>query len=560
MSKLLKALTEFSSPNSSPAVELGQADARALATEWTRWFGAELAVADGDTGELLYRPDEQPYHDWDILGQLARATGERGKPEILAEEEPLAVLAIPITRGGRRLTAVGVFATVDAATMPASDSRWETAARLLGVSQEQARHWAASRMATSVDSLLRLAELLQAHESAERRAASMERESARLAEEVAARYEEISLLYRLTQNLRLSSSDEELGRMALISLSEVMTAQSLILQLVPLPESATASFAHRTSPVLLTHGSRVIDNEQFSQLLTFLKLDGSSRPFVANGNVTGGEDWPLRNVRNVVIVPLSDGQNVFGWLAALNHRGNDEFGTDEGQLLGSVATILGIHSGNAELYRQQAELLAGVIRALTSAIDAKDPYTCGHSDRVSRVAVRLGQQLGCDDEFLNRLYLSGLLHDVGKIGIDETVLRKPGRLTPAEYEHIKTHPDIGYNILKDVKKLTHLLPGVRHHHESWDGRGYPDGLAGEEIPLMARIIAVADSFDAMGSDRPYRKGMPDDKLDAIMQEGAGKQWDAKIVEAFFQVRSEVRQIAEKHVEGFDPSVPVWAQT
>lgn len=560
MSKLLQALTEFPALNSTQAVELGQADARALAAEWTRWFGVELAVADGETGELLHQPDAQPYHDWDTLGQLARAAGERGNPEVLAEEEPLAVLAIPVTRSGRRLTAVGVFATVDAATMPASDSRWETAARLLGSSQEQARHWAASCTATSVDSLLRLAELLQAHESAERRAQNMERETSRLAEEVAARYEEISLLYRLTQNLRLSSSDEELGRMALISLSEVMSAQSLVLQLVPLPESASASFAHRTSPVLLTHGSRVVDNEQFSQLLAFLKLDGSSRPFVANSSVTSGEDWPLRNVRSVVIVPLGDGQNVFGWLAALNHRGNDEFGTDEGQLLGSVATILGIHSGNAELYRQQAELLAGVIRALTSAIDAKDPYTCGHSDRVSRVAVRLGQQLGCDDEFLNRLYLSGLLHDVGKIGIDETVLRKPGRLTPAEYEHIKTHPDIGYNILKDVKKLTHLLPGVRHHHESWDGRGYPDGLAGEDIPLMARIIAVADSFDAMGSDRPYRKGMPDDKLDAIMQEGAGKQWDAKIVEAFFQVRSEVRQIAEKHVEGFDPSVPVWAQT
>lgn len=560
MSQLLNAPTENLAADPALDADSRVEAARALAAEWSRWFGCQPAVVDCDSGELAYRPMDQPYHDWDLLCQLARAAGEQGNPEILAEEEPLVVLAVPTLRGPRRLTAVVVCTTVETAVLPSTDVRWETAARLLGVSQEAARQWSAGRTATSVETLLRLAELLQAHDAAERRGDGLERECSRLAEEVAARYEEISLLYRLTQNLRLSSSDEELGRMALISLAEVLPAHSLVLQLVPLPESASASFAHRTTPVLLTHGSRIVDNEQFSQLLLHLKLDGASRPFVANGNVTAAAEWPLRNVKNVVIVPLSDGQNVFGWLAAINHRGDDEFGTDEGQLLGSVATILGIHSSNAELYRQQAELVAGVIRALTSAIDAKDPYTCGHSDRVSRVSVRLGQQLGCDDEFLNRLYLSGLLHDVGKIGIDEAVLRKPGRLTPAEYEHIKTHPDIGYNILKDVKKLAHLLPGVRHHHESWDGRGYPDGLAGEDIPLMARIIAVADSFDAMGSDRPYRKGMADEKLDAILHEGAGKQWDAKVVEAFFQVRDEVRQIAEKHPEGFDPSVPLWAQS
>lgn len=560
MSRLLNAPAESSASFVKHDVGVSHGAARAIAEQWKRWFGCELTVVDCETGELLYVPQDQPHHDWETLAQLARAAGQRGNPEILQEEEPVAVLCVPAAYGQQRLAAVGVFLTVDPVHLTATDERWSSAARLLGVSQEAARQWAAGSTPIHIDTLLRLGELAQANAVNQRRADNLQCESSRLAEEVAARYEEISLLYRLTQNLRLSSSDEELGRMALISLAEVLPAHSLVLQLVPLPESASASFAHRTTPVLLTHGMRVVDNDQFSQLIACLKLDGTSKPFVANGNVTRADNWPLRNVRNLVVVPLYDGQNVFGWLAALNHRGDDEFGTDEGQLLGSVATILGIHSGNAELYRQQAELLAGVIRALTSAIDAKDPYTCGHSDRVSRVAVRLGQQLGCDDEFLNTLYLSGLLHDVGKIGIDETVLRKPGRLTPAEYEHIKTHPDIGYNILKDVKKLAHLLPGVRHHHESWDGRGYPDGLAGDEIPLMARIIAVADSFDAMGSDRPYRKGMPDEKLDCILREGAGKQWDAKIVDAFFQVRDEVRQIAEKHPEGFDPTVPLWAQS
>ena len=143
---------------------------------------------------------------------------------------------------------------------------------------------------------------------------------------------------------------------------------------------------------------------------------------------------------------------------------------------------------------------------------------------------------------MENIYLSGLLHDIGKIGIDDQVLRKPGRLTESEYEHIKMHAEIGYRILKDLKQLDQVLPVVRHHHEAWNGTGYPFGLQGEEIPLVARIVAVADAFDAMSSDRPYRKGMADDKLDEIFRSGAGRQWDADIVDAFFAVRDEIRQI------------------
>jgi HD-GYP domain-containing protein (c-di-GMP phosphodiesterase class II) len=137
---------------------------------------------------------------------------------------------------------------------------------------------------------------------------------------------------------------------------------------------------------------------------------------------------------------------------------------------------------------------------------------------------------------------------VGKIGIDDNVLRKPGKLTDAEFEHIKTHTVIGHRILSDIKQLDEVLPVVLHHHEQWNGRGYPHGLAAKEIPLLARIVAVADSFDAMGSDRPYRAGMPDDKLDAIMREGAGQQWDADVVAAFFRARDDIRGIAREKVK------------
>jgi HD-GYP domain-containing protein (c-di-GMP phosphodiesterase class II) len=159
------------------------------------------------------------------------------------------------------------------------------------------------------------------------------------------------------------------------------------------------------------------------------------------------------------------------------------------------------------------------------------------------VSVRLARELGLSEKEIETIHLSGLLHDVGKIGVEDHVLRKPGKLTPEEFEHIKTHSRIGYNILKDLKQLCRVVPAVLHHHEAWDGSGYPEGLAGEDIPYLARIVAVADAFDAMSSDRPYRRGMPDEKLDTVLREGAGVQWDARVVEAFFRARDDVRDIA-----------------
>ena len=187
--------------------------------------------------------------------------------------------------------------------------------------------------------------------------------------------------------------------------------------------------------------------------------------------------------------------------------------------------------------------------APTSAVDAKDQYTRGHSDRVARIAVRLAQELGCDIQTRKTLYLAGLLHDIGKIGIDGKVLGKAGPLSPAEYEHIKQHAEIGHRILYDLPKLHDVLQVVRHHHESWDGGGYPDGLDGERIPLAARIVAVADAFDAMSSDRPYRKAMSDHQVDRILGDGAGRQWDPRVIDAYFRCRGEYPRQDSRHVVG-----------
>ena len=261
--------------------------------------------------------------------------------------------------------------------------------------------------------------------------------------------------------------------------------------------------------------------------------------------MTRQESWPFPAIHQLVLVPLADGDNVFGWIAAVNHVEGGEFGTVEANLMSSVGTILGIHGSNIELYRQQTEMFAGIVRALASAIDAKDEYTRGHSNRVARVSVRLAKELGHDDKMVGRIYLAGLLHDIGKIGIDDSVLRKPSKLTDEEYEHIKGHVAIGHRILVDLKKMEDVLPVVLYHHESWDGSGYPDQLPSHEIPRAARIVAVADAFDAMSSDRPSRKGMPDDKIDSIFREGAGKQWDPDVVAAFFRARDDIREIVHR---------------
>jgi len=174
------------------------------------------------------------------------------------------------------------------------------------------------------------------------------------------------------------------------------------------------------------------------------------------------------------------------------------------------------------------------IRALAEAIDAKDAYTRGHSERVAVYASRIARRMNLDKDLIERIYFSGLLHDVGKIGIPDAIITKPARLNAEEYEEIKLHPEIGAKILEPVEFLHKIVPCVRHHHEWFDGsdRGYPDRLIGDQIPLPSRVILVADTVEAMTSDRPYRKALP---IDAVVQElhkYAGSQFDPVVVDAF----------------------------
>jgi HD-GYP domain-containing protein (c-di-GMP phosphodiesterase class II) len=188
----------------------------------------------------------------------------------------------------------------------------------------------------------------------------------------------------------------------------------------------------------------------------------------------------------------------------------------------------------ARAAEENRELFVGTVKALAAAIDGKDRYTRGHSERVCRVSVAIGQRLGMGDEELETLRISALLHDVGKIAIDDSILKKPAALTNEEYEIMKSHPKAGFKIMSQIPAMKEFLPGMYMHHEMVNGEGYPQGLKGDEIPLQAKIVSVADTFDAMTIDRPYSKGMTlQDALDRI-RSFVGTRYDGKVVEALVE--------------------------
>ena len=407
------------------------------------------------------------------------------------------------------------------------------------------------------EAALRTLRLLQIQWETHTRHDSVQRELEAVSAECTRTYEEISLLHSLARNLRVSNEPEHLAKLAVDWIRDCLAVEAVAIELFNLDDDAALS--RREVRWSMISGEASLEEDELRGFFESLALDGSTRPLVINENNQFESQQRLPpGIGQLVAVPIVENDVVFGHLALMGHVDGGEFGTIEASLAASVASILGVHAGNCRLYGKQANLLENVVKAMVSAIDAKDPYTCGHSDRVARISVRLARQLELPEDFCATIYLSGLLHDVGKIGVDDSVLRKEGRLTDEEFEHIKRHPRLGAKILADIEQFSEIIPGVLHHHEQWNGRGYPDGLAGEEIPLIARIIAVADSFDAMTSDRPYRKGMPLERVEEIFRGGRYTQWDGQIVDAYFEAREEILEIIRQERAGLPPSVAQWS--
>ena len=206
------------------------------------------------------------------------------------------------------------------------------------------------------------------------------------------------------------------------------------------------------------------------------------------------------------------------WLVALNARRS--FQVTDLRIMALVRQILTNHRRRCDLTNRMSETLTWLVQCLTTSIDAHVPHARGHSERVAKTAVEIAKRMHLPTPVLGDLYFAGLLHDIGITGVRQNLLLKPGKLTDDEYAQVKIYPVIGDGILAGIRQLAHLRPAVRHHHERYDGQGYPDGLVGEDIPLLARILAVADAFDAMQSPRPYRPALSSSRVESILAEGA----------------------------------------
>jgi len=239
-----------------------------------------------------------------------------------------------------------------------------------------------------------------------------------------------------------------------------------------------------------------------------------------------------QETKSLICVPLKVKERTIGVMEVINKKGNRTFNQSDMVLFKPLSAQAAVAIERARLYEDLEDMFLSTVKSLAAAIDAKDPYTRGHSERVTRFSILIARELGLDDKTQRDVQLCGLLHDVGKIGVPISILRKKDKLTDEDWKHIRRHPVLGAEIISPITQLKELVRNVRYHHERYDGKGYPDNLKGEDIPLISRILAVADTFDALTSERPYRNGLSDKAALEEMEVVKGTQLDPACVEAF----------------------------
>ena len=407
------------------------------------------------------------------------------------------------------------------------------AATAAGWTSERLSLWLSELPVVSSRVLRRLVRLAIDQERLNARLQSNARELEALSRQIDLAYKQVSLLHSLAPHLQVSSGPEDLARVCLQRLEPLLPAQGHLIVLNGLNEEPA---------LLLTRGSLPFAETNVLRLLQRFETHDWRHPLVRNCFNAAELGPEYSQLQNLLAVSIGTGESSRGWIVSCNEREGRGFGAVESRLLSSLATVMTTHLSNVQLYWENDDLLLSFVKSLVSTLDARDPYTRGHSERVALIARCLARRLALDSDDQETIYMSGLLHDIGKLGIDDRILRKPGNLTPEEYQSVQQHPALGCQILSPLRNLQKVLPGVRSHHETWEGAGYPDGLKGEGIPLMARIVAVADAYDAMNSNRPYRSGMPIESLERILRDGSGRHWDPQIVEAYFAERAEILRI------------------
>jgi len=350
---------------------------------------------------------------------------------------------------------------------------------------------------------------------------------------------ELATLYEMSRALGSTlDMDELLGSV----LDSALRIFDLDLGYVVLRDKESGSLSIRAIRSATSH--EALDEAVRTSMSEWVVREGRPLIFNPDTNSGGGQIDIVTGAKAALCVPLVSPEGTIGSITIGSTESSYRFNSDDVRLLSTIANHVTIAVGNIELFSSLQDAYLATVRSLAAAVDAKDSYTRGHSDHVARYATLIAEWMGLSHDQRVALEMAAYLHDIGKIGVPEDILLKPGTLTDEEMEQMRHHPLIGANILRPVAFPWAINPVVRHHHEAWDGTGYPAGLRGDEIPLLARILTVADSFEAMTADRPYRAGMSVDQALEELASCSGTQFDPRIVEVFSAIVTELEQAGE----------------
>jgi response regulator RpfG family c-di-GMP phosphodiesterase len=368
-----------------------------------------------------------------------------------------------------------------------------------------------------------------------------------MSQELSTRYEELNLIYGVSEQLARGGELREVLRYILEESMSTTSGQWALLHL-------------QKRGILEADGriAETIDPARDERRLPALAatilgglIANDRQPLAAPPGTGGRVEELLGTPVDLIAAPIVNNGELDGFLAVAQASGSAHFTTSDVRLLQALAEQVALVVNNWELHASLREFLMSTVRSLVSAIDAKDAYTRGHSERVHRLALRIGEELGVEGPEFDALRWASLLHDIGKIGVPEAILSKPGALTEEELEIMRRHPERSCEIISHIAQLAPALDGIRHHHERWDGAGYPARLGAETIPVLARIITVADIFDALTSDRAYREALAPEEVRRYIRGAAGRELDPRVVEAFDAIFPELVELLREAKETTD---------
>lgn len=356
--------------------------------------------------------------------------------------------------------------------------------------------------------------------------ATLQQEINNLAAELSNRYEELNLIYTVCDNLKISNDLISAIKEIIKEASNILPGHTAVLSLPPIGIFEYVTTDARFSIDELTTFVECVTKRYGSGENYFVV--NTLNEFIENG-------FKYKNWFKLIAARVKIKDDHKGMLTIFNDSGERDYTAGDLKLLSVIAHQLSVIITTDELYRNLKDFLLNFVKSMVAIIEAKDKYTRGHSERVNRISVMIAKAMGLPPKDIENIHWASILHDIGKIGISDNILTKPARLTEEECNLIKTHPMKGHEILKHIIQLKDALQGIMYHQESYDGSGYPEGLKGKEIPLYARIIAVADTYDAITSSRAYRPQNLHINAMKEIERVSGFQLDPDIVEIFKKV-------------------------